>query len=180
MATEPRVGPAWTLAAMSIAQFMIQLDTTIVNVALPSIQGELHVRPGNLLWTVNAYILALASLILVGGTLGDRYSRRRVFLVWLVGFVVMSTAAALACVVRPSRRARSQGGPEERAQPRAPGLGLSGGEVGGRDQRLGVGGGHRLRRGTDRGGPPARAFPVELRLLDQCAHRHRGRGAHPA
>jgi len=96
MATEPRVAPAWTLAAMSIAQFMIQLDTTIVNVALPSIQGELHVRPGNLLWTVNAYILALASLILVGGTLGDRYGRRRVFLVGLVVFVVMSAAAALA------------------------------------------------------------------------------------
>ena len=81
---------------MGLAQFMIQLDTTIVNVALPSIQRELDVPPGNLLWTVNAYILVLASLILVGGTLGDRLGRRRVFLAGLAVFTAMSAACALA------------------------------------------------------------------------------------
>jgi EmrB/QacA subfamily drug resistance transporter len=81
---------------MGLAQFMIQLDTTIVNVALPSIQHELDVSPGNLLWTVNAYILVLASLILIGGTLGDRLGRRRVFLAGLVLFTAMSAACALA------------------------------------------------------------------------------------
>jgi MFS transporter, DHA2 family, methylenomycin A resistance protein len=81
---------------MGLAQFMIQLDTTIVNVALPSIQRELDVSPGNLLWTVNAYILVLASLILIGGTLGDRLGRRRVFLAGLAVFTAMSAACALA------------------------------------------------------------------------------------
>ena len=57
-----------TLVAMCVAQGMILLDNTIVNVALPSIQRELDVDPGNLIWVVNAYVLA--SLIMVGGTLG--------------------------------------------------------------------------------------------------------------
>ena len=68
----PDVGLS-TLVAMCVAQGMILLDNTIVNVALPSIQRELDVNPGNLIWVVNAYVLALASLIMVGGTLGDRY-----------------------------------------------------------------------------------------------------------
>lgn len=91
-----RPSAPWTLIAMGLAQFMIQLDTTIVNVALPSIQRELDVPPGNLLWTVNAYILVLASLILIGGTLGDRLGRRRVFLAGLALFTGMSAACALA------------------------------------------------------------------------------------
>jgi MFS transporter, DHA2 family, methylenomycin A resistance protein len=85
-----------TLAAMCIGQGMILLDNTIVNVALPSIQRELGVTPGNLEWVVNAYVLALASLILVGGTLGDRYGRRRLFLAGLTIFAVFSAACALA------------------------------------------------------------------------------------
>jgi MFS transporter, DHA2 family, methylenomycin A resistance protein len=85
-----------TLIAMCVAQGMILLDNTIVNVALPSIQRELDVDPGNLIWVVNAYVLALASLIMVGGTLGDRYGRKRVFLVGLVIFTAMSAACALS------------------------------------------------------------------------------------
>jgi EmrB/QacA subfamily drug resistance transporter len=85
-----------TLAAMCIGQAMILLDNTIVNVALPSIQHELRVTPGNLEWVVNAYVLALASLILVGGTLGDRYGRKRLFLIGLTVFTVFSIACALA------------------------------------------------------------------------------------
>jgi DHA2 family methylenomycin A resistance protein-like MFS transporter len=86
----------WTLAAACFSQFMIQLDVTIVNVTLPSIQRALAVTPGRLVWTVNAYVLPLASLILVGGTLGDRYGRKRVFLIGFVLFTVFSAGCALA------------------------------------------------------------------------------------
>jgi MFS transporter, DHA2 family, methylenomycin A resistance protein len=85
-----------TLVAMCAGQGMILLDNTIVNVALPSIQTGLRVTPGNLEWVVNAYVLALAALILVGGTLGDRYGRKRIFLAGLAAFTVFSGACALA------------------------------------------------------------------------------------
>ena len=85
-----------TLVAMCIGQGMILLDNTIVNVALPAIQRGLRVSPGNLEWTVNAYVLALASLIILGGALGDRYGRKRLFLVGLVIFTVFSAACALS------------------------------------------------------------------------------------
>jgi len=81
---------------MCISQGMILLDNTIVSVALPAIQRGLHVSPGNLEWTVNAYVLALASLILVGGTLGDRYGRKRLFLIGLAVFTIFSAACALS------------------------------------------------------------------------------------
>ena len=69
-----------TLVAMCFGQGMILLDTTIVNVALPSIQAELGATPATLEWVINAYVLALAALILVGGTLGDRFGRKRIYL----------------------------------------------------------------------------------------------------
>jgi DHA2 family methylenomycin A resistance protein-like MFS transporter len=86
----------WTLIAACSAQFMILLDVTIVNVALPSIQRELEVTAGNLVWTINAYVLPLASLILVGGTLGDRYGRKRVFALGFVLFTAFSAGCALS------------------------------------------------------------------------------------
>jgi EmrB/QacA subfamily drug resistance transporter len=85
-----------TLIAMCFGQGMILLDNTIVNVALPSIQTALGVTPSNLEWVVNAYVVALASLILVGGALGDRYGRKRLFLIGLATFTVCSAACALA------------------------------------------------------------------------------------
>ena len=85
-----------TLTAMCVAQVMIMLDMTIVNVALPSIQSELGVPPTNLEWIVNAYTLALAALILVGGVLGDRYGRKRVFVLGLAVFTLGSLGCALS------------------------------------------------------------------------------------
>jgi len=85
-----------TLVAMCIGQGMILLDNTIVNVALPAIQRGLGVTPGNLEWTVNAYVLALASLIILGGTLGDRYGRKQLYLIGLVVFTIFSAACGLA------------------------------------------------------------------------------------
>src|SRR5262249_12367133 len=68
----------------------------IVNVALPAIQRDLHVSTGNLEWVISAYTLSLATLILVGGALGDRYGRKRVFLLGLVVFTTCSALCALA------------------------------------------------------------------------------------
>jgi len=85
-----------TLAASCVAQFMLLLDVTIVNVALPSIQSELGVTAANLQWVVNAYVVVLAALILVAGTIGDRAGRRRMLVLGLVIFTAASTACALA------------------------------------------------------------------------------------
>ena len=62
---------------MSVSQGMILLDITIVNIALPSIQSELHMSAGLLEWVISAYALTLATLIPLGGTLGDRFGRKR-------------------------------------------------------------------------------------------------------
>ena len=86
----------WTLFAMCFALFMIMLDNTIVNVALPSIQRELNATPASLEWTINAYVLSFAALILLGGKLGDRFGRKRMFIVGLVLFTLFSAACALA------------------------------------------------------------------------------------
>ncbi len=81
---------------MCISQGMILLDITIVNIALPSIQSDLHMNVGLLEWVVSAYALTLATLIPLGGTLGDRYGRKRVFLIGLVVFTLASAACALS------------------------------------------------------------------------------------
>src|SRR3954467_13998322 len=87
----------WTLFAMCFALFMIMLDNTVVNVALPTIQRSLHItNPENLEWTVNAYVLTFAALILLGGKLGDRFGRKKIFLVGLAIFTLSSAACALA------------------------------------------------------------------------------------
>jgi EmrB/QacA subfamily drug resistance transporter len=82
----------WTLAAMCFALFMIMLDNTVVNVALPSIQRDLHASISSLEWTVNAYTLSFAVLLVTGGRLGDLFGRRRVFLFGVVVFAVSSAA----------------------------------------------------------------------------------------
>jgi EmrB/QacA subfamily drug resistance transporter len=76
----------WTLAAMCFALFMIMLDNTVVNVALPSIQSDLGASISGLEWTVNAYTLTFAVLLVTGGRLGDIFGRRRMFLFGVVAF----------------------------------------------------------------------------------------------
>jgi len=80
----------WTLAAMCFALFMIMLDNTVVNVALPSIQKDLGATVSGLEWTVNAYTLAFAVLLVTGGRIGDLFGRRRVFLFGVVTFAASS------------------------------------------------------------------------------------------
>jgi EmrB/QacA subfamily drug resistance transporter len=86
----------WTLGAVAFALFMIMLDNTVVNVALPSIQRDLGIGLSELEWTVNAYALTFAVLMLTGGKLADFMGRRRVFIVGLAVFTVSSLACGLA------------------------------------------------------------------------------------
>ena len=94
----PEMRKWWTLAAVSFGLFMIMLDNTIVNVALPSIQRDLHMSISSLEWIVTAYALTFAALLITGGKLGDVYGRRRIFVVGLVVF----TLSSLACGFAPS------------------------------------------------------------------------------
>jgi MFS family permease len=86
----------WTLGAMCFALFMIMLDNTVVNVALPSIQRDLDASISSLEWTVNAYTLTFAVLLITGGRLGDIFGRRRMFLFGVVVFAVSSAAIGLS------------------------------------------------------------------------------------
>ena len=84
------------LVLICLAQFMVVLDATIVNVALPSIQTDLHLSEGNLQWIVNAYTLFFGGFLLLGGRLGDLLGRKRLFLIGLVVFTGASLLDGLA------------------------------------------------------------------------------------
>jgi EmrB/QacA subfamily drug resistance transporter len=86
----------WTLAAVSFGLFMIMLDNTIVNVALPSIQSSLHLKISELEWVVTGYALTFGALMLTGGKLADLMGRRLIFVAGLVIFTVSSLACGLA------------------------------------------------------------------------------------
>src|SRR3954453_8386538 len=86
----------WTLAIVSIALFMTALDNLVVGVALPSIRADLGGSLESLEWTVNAYTLSFAVLLLTGAALGDRFGRKRMFIFGLSVFTLASAAAALA------------------------------------------------------------------------------------
>ena len=86
----------WTLLAVSVATFMLLLDITVVNTALPAIQEDLNASFTELQWVIDAYTLALAALVLTAGSLADRLGRRRLFAIGLGIFSVSSLAAGLA------------------------------------------------------------------------------------
>lgn len=86
----------WTLAAMCFALFMVMLDNTVTNVALPSIQRTFDASLSSLEWTINAYSLSFAVLLVTGGRLGDIFGRRLVFLIGVVVFAVASALIGLA------------------------------------------------------------------------------------
>jgi EmrB/QacA subfamily drug resistance transporter len=86
----------WTFAITSIALFMVTLDNLVVTTALPVIRKDLHATLQGLEWTVNAYTLTFAVLLLTGAALGDRFGRRRLFVVGMAIFTAASAAAALA------------------------------------------------------------------------------------
>src|SRR2546421_7373160 len=86
----------WTLAITSVAVFMVTLDNLVVTTAIPVIRRDLQAGLSGLEWTVNAYTLTFAVLLLTGAALGDRFGRRRMFAVGIVIFTAGSAAAALA------------------------------------------------------------------------------------
>src|SRR5215211_16303 len=86
----------WALAITSIAVFMVTLDTLVVTTAIPVLREDLHASLGGLQWTVNAYTLTFAVLLLTGAALGERFGRRRLLVIGIAIFTVSSAAAALA------------------------------------------------------------------------------------
>ncbi|MDX6332937.1 MAG: hypothetical protein QOG05_277 [Streptosporangiaceae bacterium] len=86
----------WIIAATVLGSSMAMLDSTVVNVALPTIGLELHTSLAGLQWVVTSYTLTLAGLILLGGALGDRFGRRRVFLIGVMWFALSSALCGLA------------------------------------------------------------------------------------
>jgi EmrB/QacA subfamily drug resistance transporter len=86
----------WTFAITSVALFMVTLDNLVVTTALPVIRGDLHASLSQLEWTVNAYTLTFAVLLLTGAALGDKLGRRLMFSVGIAVFTLSSAAAALA------------------------------------------------------------------------------------
>src|SRR5213592_5194313 len=86
----------WALGISSAAVFMVTLDNLVVSTALPTIRRDLHASLQSLEWTVNAYTLTFAVLLLTGAALGDRFGRRRMFVIGMGIFTLASAAAALA------------------------------------------------------------------------------------
>ncbi|HYJ83100.1 MAG TPA: MFS transporter [Allosphingosinicella sp.] len=94
----PRPCPSrtWTLVASILASSLSFVDGSVVNVALPAIGADLHARASGLQWIVNAYLLPLSALLLLGGAAGDRFGRRRLFLAGIALFALASGLCALA------------------------------------------------------------------------------------
>src|SRR5438477_3848911 len=86
----------WVLLATVLGSAVVMLDGTVVNVALPAIGRDLQAGIDGLQWTISGYLLTLASLILLGGSLGDRFGRRRVFVIGVVWFATASLICGLA------------------------------------------------------------------------------------
>src|SRR4051794_7096647 len=86
----------WALAITSIAVFMVTLDNLVVTTAIPVLRQDLHASLSGLQWTVNAYTLTFAVLLLTGAALGERFGRRRLLVIGIAIFTVASAAAALA------------------------------------------------------------------------------------
>src|SRR5437879_2506578 len=96
-------GP-WILAATILGSSMAFIDGTVVNVALPALQSDLHATIANVQWVVESYALFLAALLLVGGSLGDYYGRRRIFATGVILFAVASVWCGVAGSVGEDRK----------------------------------------------------------------------------
>lgn len=95
--TTPRSSRRWlALSVLALAQFLVVLDASIVNIALPVLGDQLHMTTAGLAWVITAYVLAFGGLLLLGGRLADRYGHRRVFLIGVAGFIGASALAGLS------------------------------------------------------------------------------------
>src|SRR3954463_16017976 len=107
MSMSDKTRTIWTFAITSVALFMVTLDNLVVSTALPVIRKDLHASLSELEWTVNAYTLTFAVLLLTGAALGDRFGRRRMFSIGLAIFTLASAAAALAPTIGALDAARA-------------------------------------------------------------------------
>src|SRR5436853_2887398 len=92
----PEKSRPWVLAATILGSSLAFIDGTVVNVALPALQTNLHATVVDVQWVVEAYALFLAALLLVGGSLGDIYGRRRIYATGVIVFAVASACCGLA------------------------------------------------------------------------------------
>src|SRR5438105_8751487 len=97
----------WILAATILASSMAFIDGTVVNVALPALQSSLNATAVDLQWVIEAYSLLLSALLLIGGSLGDHYGRRRIFLIGIAAFAAASAASGFAGDIRQLIAARA-------------------------------------------------------------------------
>src|SRR6266498_4303016 len=88
----------WVLVATVFGSGLVFLDASVVNVALPTIAREFNTGLASLQWTVNAYTLTLAGLLLLGGSLGDHFGRRRIFIVGIIWFAAPTPWSALTAI----------------------------------------------------------------------------------
>ena len=167
----------WTLGIVSVALFMVVLDNLVVSVALPSIHRDLGSSIQSLEWTVNAYVVAYAVLLLMGAALGDRFGRKRMFVIGLSIFTAASAGAALApstgLLVAARAIQGSRGGHRHAADPHPARQRLPGRAPRDGDRRLVR---HQRRRRRDRaagGRRRRRGHLLALDLLDQRADRPR-------
>nr|BFF14269.1 hypothetical protein GCM10025699_55720 [Microbacterium flavescens] len=86
----------WTLTTVALAQLMVVLDSTVVNIALPAAQSDLGFSDGDRQWIITAYSLAFGSLLLLGGRVGDLIGRKRTFIIGLIGFALASALGGAA------------------------------------------------------------------------------------
>ena len=173
----------WTLIAVCTAIFMLLLDITVVNVALPDIQRSLHSSFSDLQWVVDAYSLTLAAFLLTAGVIGDMFGRREVFAIGLGIFSVSSLVCGLSTsslMLNLARAVQGVGG----AIMFATSLALIAQAFQGKDRGHGL---RDLRRGARGGGgrgPAGRRghhqrHRLAVDLLRQRAHRGRRRRGHP-
>ena len=90
--------PRWTITATMLASSLAFVDGSVTNVALPAIGSDLHAGAADLQWTINAYLLPLSALLLIGGAAGDHYGRRKM----LIGGILLFAAGSIACALAPS------------------------------------------------------------------------------
>ena len=172
----------WALALLATAQFVVVLDASVVNVALPSIGRDLGLSQEGLAWLVNAYVLAFGGFLLLGGRMADLLGRRRVFMAGFALFAVATFAGGLADERRDADRRPRAAGPRRRdplprrAQPRHDDVRRRRRAQHGAG-RVGRGGGRRRRRGQPAGRRDHADARVGVGAVDQHADRDRRRAA---
>ena len=104
----------WVLVATVSGSAMPFIDSTVVNIALPDVGYDLGAGTSGLTWVINAYALTLAAFVMLGGSVGDRYGRRRIFVVGATGFALASAGCGLAPDVETLIAARAASAPSPR------------------------------------------------------------------